>query len=308
MNLIEELKEYKDLRNSIVTIGVFDGVHLGHQNLISQVVNEANIHKLCPTIITFVNHPASILRNNFTTEFICSLEERIRLLKLLSVEQVIPISFDKQVANLSAEHFIGFLQKTIKMEKMVIGPDFAMGRNRSGSSITLPKLADKMGFQVKSIKSVTDTSNAHISSTSIRKQIKQGDFQHVNSQLGRTYSLDGTVIQGMKRGRQLGFPTANLQLMNAGIVIPPDGIYATRTLVDNKSYLSATSIGSQPTFAGNKQTVESYIIGFSKDIYGKSISIQFEKRLRDQKYFESISELKKQMSKDIEETQIILSN
>ena len=112
----------------------------------------------------------------------------------------------------------------------------------------------------------------------------------------------------MKRGRQLGFPTANLQLMNAGIVIPPDGIYATRTLVDNKSYLSATSIGSQPTFAGNKQTVESYIIGFSKDIYGKSISIQFEKRLRDQKYFESISELKKQMSKDIEETQIILSN
>ena len=307
MNLTEELKKYKGLKNSTVTIGVFDGVHLGHQNLISQVVQEANADKSCPTVITFLNHPASVLKDNFTTEFICSLEERIQLLKHLSVEQVIPISFDKQVANLSAEQFIGLLQKTIKMQKIVIGPDFAMGRNRSGSHITLPKLAAKMGFQVKAINSVTDTSNIPISSTSIRKQIKSGDFKHVNSQLGRTFSLSGKVVEGMKRGRQLGYPTANLQIINPDIVIPADGIYATRTSVDDKLYLSATSIGNQPTFGDNQRTIESYIIDFAENIYGKKISIQFEKRIRDQKYFESTLELKKQMLKDVEETQIILS-
>ena len=308
MNLIDELKEYKDLKSSTVTIGVFDGVHLGHQKLISQVVKEANNDGSCPTVITFVNHPASVLKNNFKAEFICSIESRIQLLKNSCIQQVIPISFDTDVANLSAKYFIGCLQDIMKMKKIIIGPDFAMGRNRSGTNITLPKLGSEMGFTVKSIESVTDTSNCHISSTSIRKQIKSGNFQYVNSQLGRNYSLDGKVVEGMKRGRKLGYPTANLKLTNSDIVIPPDGKYATRTLVDEKLYLSATSVGNQPTFGGNKQTIESYLIDFSDNLYGKNITIQFEKRIRDQKYFESTIELKKQMLKDVEETQIILSN
>mgnify|MGYP001257213245 CR=1 FL=1 len=308
MNLIDELKKYKGLKNSTVTIGVFDGVHLGHQNLISQVVKEANNDGSCPTVITFVNHPASVLRNNFKAEFICSIESRIQLLKNLRIQQVIPIRFDTDVANLSAKHFIGFLQDIIKMKKIVIGPDFAMGRNRSGTHITLPKLGSEMGFTVKVMESVTDTSNCHISSTSIRSQIKSGNFEYIHSQLGRNYSLDGKVVEGIKRGRTLGYPTANLKLTNLNIVIPPDGIYATRTLVDEKLYLSATSIGNQPTFGGNEQTIESYLIDFSDNLYGKNITIQFEKRIRDQKYFGSTIELKKQMLKDVEETQIILSN
>jgi len=308
MNLIDELKEYKDLKSSTVTIGVFDGVHLGHQKLISQVVKEANNDGSCPTVITFVNHPASVLKNNFKAEFICSIESRIQLLKNSCIQQVIPISFDTDVANLSAKYFIGCLQDIIKMKKIIIGPDFAMGRNRSGTNITLPKLGSEMGFTVKSIESVTDTSNCHISSTSIRKQIKSGNFQYVNSQLGRNYSFDGKVVEGMKRGRTLGYPTANLKLINPDIVTPPDGIYATRTLVDQKLYLSATSIGNQPTFGGNERTIESYLIDFSDNLYGKKINIQFEKLIRNQKYFESTIELKKQMLKDVEETQIILSN
>ena len=308
MNLINELKEYKGLKNSTVTIGVFDGVHLGHQQLISQVVKEANNDGSCPTVITFINHPASVLKTNFKAEFICSIESRIELLKNLCIQQVIPISFDKDVANLSAKHFIEFLQDIIKMRKIVIGPDFAMGKNRSGTRITLPKLGLEMGFEVKPMKSVTDTSNTHISSTSIRKQIKSGNFEYVNSQLGRNYSLDGKVVEGMKRGRTLGYPTANLKLTNLDIVIPPDGIYATRTLVDEKLYLSATSIGNQPTFGGNERTIESYLIDFSDNLYGKNINIQFEKYIRDQKFFESTIELKKQMLKDVEDTQIILSN
>ena len=308
MNLINELKEYKGLKNSTVTIGVFDGVHLGHQQLISQVVKEANNDGSCPTVITFINHPASVLKTNFKAEFICSIESRIELLKNLCIQQVIPISFDKDVANLSAKHFIEFLQDIIKMRKIVIGPDFAMGKNRSGTRITLPKLGLEMGFEVKPMKSVTDTSNTHISSTSIRKQIKSGNFEYVNSQLGRNYSLGGKVVEGMKRGRTLGYPTANLKLTNLDIVIPPDGIYATRTLVDEKLYLSATSIGNQPTFGENERTIESYLIDFSDNLYGKNINIQFEKYIRDQKFFESTIELKKQMLKDVEDTQIILSN
>ena len=308
MNLIDELKKYKGLKSSTVTIGVFDGVHLGHQNLISQVVQEAHNDGSCPIVITFVNHPASVLKNNFKAEFICSIESRIQLLKNLRGPQVIPISFNTDVANLSAKMFIGFLQDIIKMKKIVIGPDFAMGRNRSGTNITLPKLGSEMGFTVKSIKSTTDTSNSHISSTSIRKQIKSGNFEYVKSQLGRNYSLDGKVVEGMKRGRTLGYPTANLKLANSELVIPPDGIYATRTLVDEKSYLSATSIGNQPTFGCNELTIESYLIDFSDNLYGKNINIQFEKHIRNQKYFESTKELKKQMLKDVEETQIILSN
>ena len=308
MNLIDELKEYKGLKSSTVTIGVFDGVHLGHQKLISQVVKEANNDGSCPTVITFVNHPASVLKNNFKAEFICSIESRIQLLKNSCIQQVIPISFDTDVANLSAKYFIGCLQDIIKMKKIIIGPDFAMGRNRSGTNITLPKLGSEMGFTVKSMESVTDTSNCHISSTSIRKQIKSGNFQYVNSQLGRNYSFDGKVVEGMKRGRTLGYPTANLKLINPDIVTPPDGIYATRTLVDQKLYLSATSIGNQPTFGGNERTIESYLIDFSDNLYGKKINIQFEKLIRNQKYFESTIELKKQMLKDVEETQIILSN
>ena len=131
---------------------------------------------------------------------------------------------------------------------------------------------------------------------------------NVKSQLGRNYSLDGKVVEGMKRGRTLGYPTANLKLINPDIVTPPDGIYATRTLVDQKLYLSATSIGNQPTFGGNERTIESYLIDFSDNLYGKKINIQFEKLIRNQKYFESTIELKKQMLKDVEETQIILSN
>jgi riboflavin kinase/FMN adenylyltransferase len=308
MNLINELKEYKGLKSSTVTIGVFDGVHLGHQQLISQVVQEANNDGSCPTVITFINHPASVLKTNFKAEFICSIESRIQLLKNLGIQQVIPISFDKDVANLSAKHFIGFLQDIIKMKKIVIGPDFAMGKNRSGTRMTLPKLGLEMGFAVKPMKSITDTSNTHISSTSIRKQIKSGNFECVNSQLGRNYSLDGKVVEGMKRGRTLGYPTANLKPTNLDIVIPPDGIYATRTLVDEKLYLSATSIGNQPTFGENERTIESYLIDFSDNLYGKNINIQFEKHIRNQKIFESTIELKKQMLKDVEDTQIILSN
>ncbi len=308
MNLINELKEYKGLKSSTVTIGVFDGVHLGHQQLISQVVQEANNDGSCPTVITFINHPASVLKTNFKAEFICSIESRIQLLKNLCIQQVIPISFDKDVANLSAKHFIGFLQDIIKMKKIVIGPDFAMGKNRSGTRMTLPKLGLEMGFAVKPMKSITDTSNTHISSTSIRKQIKSGNFECVNSQLGRNYSLDGKVVEGMKRGRTLGYPTANLKPTNLDIVIPPDGIYATRTLVDEKLYLSATSIGNQPTFGENERTIESYLIDFSDNLYGKNINIQFEKHIRNQKIFESTIELKKQMLKDVEDTQIILSN
>ncbi len=308
MNLINELKEYKGLKSSTVTIGVFDGVHLGHQQLISQVVQEANNDGSCPTVITFINHPASVLKTNFKAEFICSIESRIQLLKNLGIQQVIPISFDKDVANLSAKHFIGFLQDIIKMKKIVIGPDFAMGKNRSGTRMTLQKLGLEMGFAVKPMKSITDTSNTHISSTSIRKQIKSGNFECVNSQLGRNYSLDGKVVEGMKRGRTLGYPTANLKPTNLDIVIPPDGIYATRTLVDEKLYLSATSIGNQPTFGENERTIESYLIDFSDNLYGKNINIQFEKHIRNQKIFESTIELKKQMLKDVEDTQIILSN
>ena len=308
MNLINELKEYKYLKPSTLTIGVFDGVHLGHQRLISQVVKAANDDQSCPIVITFINHPASVLKSNFTAEFICSLTERIRLLKHLCIQQVIPITFDKEVANLSAKDFIQCLQDTIKMKRIVIGPDFAMGRNRSGTNITLPKLGSEMGFTVTTMQPVTNTSKCPISSTLIRKQIKSGNMASVNSQLGRNFSLDGIVVEGMKRGKLLGYPTANLNPITPDIVIPADGIYATKTLVDGKPYLSATSIGTQPTFGENDRTIESYLISFSDNLYGKHINIQFAKRIRDQKYFASTIELQKQMSKDIEETQIILSN
>ena len=308
MNLIKELKEYKCLTNSTITIGVFDGVHLGHQKLISKVVEESNNNQSLPIVITFINHPASVLKKDFIPEFLCSLSQRIQLLENLDIKQVIPITFDKDVANLSAKHFIQLLQDILKIKKMVIGPDFTMGHNRSGTNLTLPKLGSQMGFSVISMQSVNDSSNYQISSTSIRQQIKSGNMENANSQLGRSFCLEGTVVKGMERGRTLGYPTANLQPSNINIVTPADGIYATKTLVDGASYLSATSIGTQPTFGENTRTIESHLINFSKNLYNKNISIQFEKRIRGQKIFASVTELQKQISKDVEETQIILSN
>jgi riboflavin kinase/FMN adenylyltransferase len=192
------------------------------------------------------------------------------------------------------------------MRKLVVGPDFAMGRNRDGSVETLPGLASDIGFEFKSVDLITDPSGL-VKSTAIRKQIADGQVSGAAHLLGRNFSVNGTVVQGQKRGRELGFPTANLDV-DSNLIIPCDGIYATWAHLEGGSYMAATSIGLRPTFDdGENRTVEAFLLDFSEDLYGQTLRLEFVQRLRGEEKYDTVEALLEQMDKDVQQTRAALS-
>jgi riboflavin kinase/FMN adenylyltransferase len=302
----EELSAFSPERNTLLTVGVFDGVHLGHQRLISELLEQAARKKLLAGVVTFRQHPEDLLSAGRKLPFLTDIATRTKLLKEEGVDFVAPLSFTAQLARLDARAFIGLLQKHLKMRGLIIGSDFALGKAREGDTGALKKLGREMDFSVTVVPPL-EINGEVVSSTSIRKALAEGDMARVRELTGRYYSLYGSVVTGAGRGEGMGFPTANLNV-SAGQAIPPDGVYASLAHINGKVYQSMTNVGRNPTFGKNERTVESYLIDYSGDLYGHELSVDFVTRLRSEKKFGNIEELKRQVAEDVRWGKTILDS
>ncbi|PZC42490.1 MAG: riboflavin kinase / FMN adenylyltransferase [Chloroflexi bacterium] len=299
MGLSQELNIEKDLRDSFITIGVFDGVHLGHKHLATKLIESAIKNRKSSGIITFKNHPAAVINPRFQPDFLTSFETKLDLLKDTGVDFVSAITFDQKIADLTAKDFLRLLKNRLGMKGLVVGPDFQMGKNREADTVKLATLGSELGFVLEVVDVQTKGKN-QVRSTMIRNLISNGNVKNASVMLGRKFSLEGSVITGMKRGKSLGFPTANLKINN-DIARPSNGIYATVATISGVRYPAATSVGTNPTFGGKEQTVETYILDFDKNIYGQSLSISFFEKLRNEITFNGVDNLIAQMESDVSE-------
>jgi riboflavin kinase/FMN adenylyltransferase len=300
----EELTRHSPGKDTLLTIGVFDGVHLGHKYLISQLVELAGTQDLLPGVVTFRQHPQAVLSPQTKLPFLTDLEERSRLLEKEGVALVVPLSFTREWAELGARRFVELLMKHLRMRGLVIGADFALGRGREGDTAALRLLGREMSFSVDVVPAVK-LSGEVVSSTIIRQALAEGDMARVRRMVGRDFSLHGRVVTGAGRGAGMGIPTANLEI-DPEQAIPLDGVYATRAYVNGKLYQSMTNIGNNPTFGDSERGVEVYIIDYQGDLYGREMSIDIVERLRGEERFSSVAELKKQIAEDVKKGKAIL--
>lgn len=296
MIIINSLNEVKSFDKSVVTIGKFDGIHKGHEVLIEKTVNYSKQEQLTSVVFTFKNSPISYFSNIITREIITEVE-KMNKLKLLGVDVVIDIPFNKDMAEISAEDFVKqILVDKLGAKKLIIGHDFAFARKREGTPPILKILGKKYGFDVEVIEPVV-INNIRVSSTHVKDLIYAGRVDEIKNYLGRNYAIEGTVIHAKQLGRTLGFPTANI-ILQENLIIPKRGIYATKVHIGNEVYVGATNIGYNPTVNGEKMSVETNILQFDKDIYGKTIKLEFLERIRDEKKFKDLNELKLQLKMD----------
>jgi len=300
----EELAIFLPGRDTLLTVGIFDGVHLGHKYLVSKLLEEARQKDLLSGVVTFRQHPEELLSPRTRLPFLTDIEERFNLLKNEGVDVIIPLSFTAELARLSARRFAGLLQKHLRMRGLVIGSDFALGKGREGDTNTLQKLGKSMNFSVTVVPPLVINGEV-VSSTTIRKALADGDMRKVCEMAGRPFSLQGKVVTGAGRGEGLGFPTANLDISSEH-ALPPDGVYAGWAYIDGKSYQSMANIGKNPTFGGGERTVEAYIVDYQGDLYGRELKIDFIARLRDEKKFDTVDELKEQVARDVRQGRAIL--
>lgn len=298
MQVEGELAGFAPQRETVLAIGVFDGVHLGHRHLIEYLKRQALVRDHLAGVITFANHPQQVLSPQTPLPYLSSLEDKIRLLQQLDIEMVVPLSFNQELAELSASQFIHLLQEHLKMRGLVIGPDFALGRGREGDVFTLHSLGKEMGFTVDVV-APKEIEGEVASSTNIRQALAQGDIQKARKLLGRSFSLKGPVVHGVERGTSLGFPTANIKA-NSNQALPADGVYVTRAYLSEHAYPSVTNIGKRPTFGQGERTIEVYMLDFQGGIYGEDLRIELLERLRGEKRFSDPAELKAQIERDVE--------
>ena len=305
MRIEQELAQTHIDRDSVLTIGVFDGVHRGHQSLLAKVVAEAKAKGAAAGVLTFRNHPDSVLNPNFQPQYITSIAERIRLIKDLGIDFVVPVTFDMEIAGLRARKFTELLRSKLRMRGLVVGPDFAMGYKREGNVDMLSDMGAELGFSVSVVDLLSDGGDA-VHSTSIRKALVDGNVKDMAKKLGRNFSISGTVVTGDKRGRTLGFPTANIEV-GPDMVVPGNGIYATLAFVDGERHMAATSIGTRPTFDGKGRTIEAFLLEFDSNLYNRKLRLEFVQRLRDELKFDSVDALLEQMELDVEQTRRLLA-
>jgi riboflavin kinase/FMN adenylyltransferase len=297
MEIFWGLDKFKKLDNAVVTMGTFDGIHLGHQEIIKDIVQSAKINNAKSVVITFDPHPRKVLQPNTPIELIQSLEEKIIVLQTTGIDYLIIIPFNIAFSQLSSLEFIEkILVEKIGCKKLVIGYDHHFGKNREGSFEYLKNNCGLYGFEVKEI-SAKKIDETKISSTAIRKYINEGNIEKVNQLLNYTYFISGKIIDGEKIGRTIGFPTANIAI-HPDKLIPKIGVYLAKIEVDNKSFFGMLNIGIKPTFGKHVLGVEMHIFDFNEDIYNKTVKLLLYQRIRDEIAFNNVNELIDQLQKD----------
>jgi riboflavin kinase/FMN adenylyltransferase len=306
MQAEKELSELTAKDDMVLSVGVFDGVHLGHKHLLSHLKKKAKELSMLSGVVTFRRHPMEVLAPAATLPYLTGLDDKIKLIQAEGIDKVIALTFDKDLARLNAGQFVSLLQTHLRMRALVVGPDFALGYHREGNVESLRRIGKEMGFSVTVVPPLRISSEV-VSSTAIREALAAGDMPRVFRLTGRQYYIKGIVVPGTGQGRGLGFPTVNVK-MDPGWAIPADGVYATLTHIDDRVYQSVTNIGSRPTFGGKQRTLETYILDFQGDLYGRELTIDVIQRLRDERKFPSVADLKKQIAEDVQNGKTILNS
>jgi riboflavin kinase/FMN adenylyltransferase len=294
------------LEGSWLTIGSFDGVHLGHQQIISALVDQSHKHQEPAVVVTFHPHPLLVIKDEIRPFYLTLPEKRAQYLGELGVDIVLTYHFSKETSLMSAEEFINQLHAQLKFSHLWVGYDFALGKNREGNPERLKELGSRFGFKLKEIPPFYFQEEL-VSSSRIRKNIRDGDLQKAAAFLGRPFEISGRVISGENRGKSLGFPTSNLDVSKDMVDIKP-GVYACHVKVDHQTWNAVTNIGFRPTFGEGIESprIETHLLGFSGDLYGEELSLFFVERLRDEVKFSQVSDLQAQIELDIERAKQIL--
>lgn len=295
-------------RPSVVTIGTFDGVHIGHNAILKRLVETAEKENLDSVVLTFFPHPRMVLQQSDDLKLINTIEERADLLEQTGLDHLVIHPFTHAFSRLTSLEFVrDILVNSLKAKKVIIGYDHRFGRNRTANIDNLKEFGVTFGFSVEEI-SAKEIDDVAVSSTKVRKALAVGEIESANSYLGYNFMISGKVVQGKAIGRTINYPTANLQLKESYKLVPKNGVYIVKSILNNKTVFGITSIGTNPTVGGSEKTIETYFLDFEKDLYGEEITIEFLKFIRDEKTFDSIETLRREIIKDEEFAKRFLKN
>lgn len=307
MITIHNISKYNEQKPIAITIGTFDGVHIGHRKILEKVINHAKTSDLRSAVLTFFPHPRMVLQKDVDIKLLNTLDEKISILEEMGLDLLVVHPFTKDFSRLSATEFVrDILVNKLKSKKIIIGYDHRFGRNRNANINDLIAFGNTLDFSVEEIPA-QEIDDVSVSSTKIRKALEEGDVETANSYLGYPYMLTGTVKQGKGIGRQLNFPTANVHISESYKLVPKNGVYIVKSSIAGKMVYGMMNIGYNPTVDGKEKTIEINFFHFEGDLYDKKIQVLLLHRLRDERKFESLDALKTQLSKDKQKSLEIIS-
>ena len=290
--------ENKNSNHTVLTIGTFDGVHIGHQKIIKRLVEISEIKNLTPSLLTFFPHPRMVLQKDANIKLINTIDEKKDILKQFGISNLVIKEFTKEFSRLTAEDFVkNILVDHLKAKHIIIGYDHHFGRNRNANIEDLKQFGKDFDFEVEEI-SKQDINDVAVSSTKIRAALQEGNIKIANTYLGYNFMLTGKVIDGKKLGQTINYPTANLHIEETYKLIPKHGVYIVKSIIDNNTVYGMMNIGHNPTVNGKHQTIETHFFDFNKDLYGQNLKIELLQRLRDEQKFNSVEELQSQLHID----------
>ena len=309
MKIVSDNSELKKSNYNIATIGYFDGIHIGHKKILKELVSQAKKNNGQSILVTFWPHPRTVLHKNTSVDLLLSEEDKHLFLEEFGVDVIYLIEFTKKFSKVTADTFINdILINKLHVDKLIIGYNHNFGFNREGNYSYLKKNSNKYGFDIQEVKKEEIDKTLKVSSTSIREKVKNGEFSLANKMLGYKFYLDGIVEKGDGIGKTIGFPTANITSPDLSKILPGDGVYAANVYIDKENLLGMVNIGFRPTVKGKDRRIELHIFNFSRNIYGKNLRIIFDSKIRDEKMFKNIKDLKKQLEKDKIESIKLLNN
>ena len=298
MQILSNLFEIKLPESTIATIGTFDGIHIGHQKILNSLARFARENSLKSVVITFDPHPRKIINKKNSIELINTIEEKKEKLKTLGIDYLIVQKFDEKFSETEANKFVEILKNNINIEKLIVGYDHRFGKNRNADINDLKKYGKELNFEVIEIDAL-EIEEVNISSTKIRSAIKDGNIRLANSYLGYNFFLSGEVVKGHSRGKELGFPTANLKI-DKDKIIPKNGVYLVKSKIDHQDIYGMMNIGYNPTFNNKSKKIETHFFNLNKNLYGKIIKIELLEYIREEKRFETVDDLIQRLKLDRE--------
>ena len=297
LKTFSNIKEYNN-KKSVVTIGTFDGVHIGHKKILERIIFNAKELNCESVVLTFFPHPRMVLQDNSVVQLLNTVDEKTLLLEKTGIDNLIIHPFNQEFSRLTAEEFVRqILVNQLNIRKIIIGYDHRFGRNRTANINDLIVFGEEYGFEVEQISAQEINDNA-VSSTKIRNAILEGNITLANNYLGYNYFFSGIVVKGKQLGRTIGFPTANIKINEDYKLIPKNGVYIIKSNYDKKTIFGLMNIGTRPTVEGTNQTIEVFFLDFDKDIYDETLTIEIIEFIRNEQKFDSLEELKKQIEND----------